>query len=85
VAEITAPAPPPEPGDYQRPYVTYGRAAQTEADQGPGWAYATPPVTQTVRPEDFQRPLMTEGRQAPYPKAPGPLDGHTYAADMETR
>lgn len=69
------------PGQFKRPYVSAGHAAQSAA---PGQEPRIPLAANVPSPSDFQRPLITDGREAgspgsnPAPAGAQKAGGRTY-------
>lgn len=56
------------PGQFQRPYLTDGRASQNAAARGPAHQ---PPAPHGITADDFNRPLITAGHEAASPSDRG--------------
>ena len=72
--------PPPDPGEFSRPYVDQGHAREAAPATPDDWSHAVPPSTSTPDPGDYQRGPLTDGHQRTMPAVgaaapPGPQSG----------
>lgn len=66
------------PGQFQRPYLTDGRASQNAAARGPAHQ---PPAPHGITADDFDRPLIVAGHEA---ESPGDRGGNNPTSSTAT-
>ena len=77
--------PPPDPGEFSRPYVDQGHAREAAPTTPDPWSGAIPPSTSTPDPRDYQRGPLTDGHQRLTPAVGGaaPQDVPTSGVAMD--